>query len=163
MEEDLGSAELPESCEADEGEEDLHEVEPEIELDCDPFEMSPSGPDEDWVRMIRLIKPRKAEFPSADAQRNRMRELLKTLDKEPPEPSEELVKEAQDLLERIDSLIPNHERFVASGFSHCYPAWHELLKGAGRKSAKTVLGWVKTDSGQSSWERGTPSQPNGKL
>jgi hypothetical protein len=32
---------------------------------------------------------------------------------------------------------------MASGFSSCYPAWHELLKGSHRKSAKMVLGWIK--------------------
>jgi hypothetical protein len=32
---------------------------------------------------------------------------------------------------------------VASGFSHYYPAWHELLKDSGRKSAKAVLSWIK--------------------
>jgi hypothetical protein len=139
----LMAADLPGEYDAGEGEEGLSEAEPEIELDCDPFEPSPSGPDENWVRMIKSIKPRKPDFPSPDEQRAQIQRLLKTLDSEPPEPSEDLVAEADDLLRRIDVLIPDHEKFVASGFSHCYPAWHELLKGVGRKSARTVLGWVK--------------------
>jgi hypothetical protein len=140
---DLLTAEAAEENEIGEGEEGLPEAGPEIELEYDPFESSPSGPDENWVQMIRSIKPREPEFPSADEQRARIRELLQVLDTEPPEPTESQVAEASNLLKNLDSIIPNHEKFVASGFSHCYPAWHELLKGVGRKSARTVLGWVK--------------------
>jgi hypothetical protein len=120
------------------------EAEPEIDLDSDPFASEfMSGPDSNWEAMIKSIRPRKPEFPSADAQRASMRQLLDILDKEPEAPSAEQVKEASDWLASIKSIIPNHERFVASGFSACYPAWHELLKDSGKKSAKMVLGWIK--------------------
>jgi hypothetical protein len=33
---------------------------------------------------------------------------------------------------------------VASNFAHFFPAWHELLKNSSRKSAKSVLSWLKT-------------------
>jgi hypothetical protein len=141
--ENLEAESFPENCRTDEGKDGLPEAEPEIDLESDPFEPSPSGPDQNWVEMIKSIKPRKPNFPPADEQRAKMRDLLKRLDAEPPEPSAELVTESQDLLARIDSLIPNHEEFVASGFSHCFPAWHELLKGTKRKSAWMVLGWIK--------------------
>jgi hypothetical protein len=127
----------------DELEECHSEAEPEIDVESDHFEIGASGPDQSWVEMVRSIKPRAPNFPSPDQQRSRVRELLDVLDREPQEPNEDLVREARDLLAKLETLIPNHGEFVASGFSHCYPAWHELLKGAGRKSAKMVLGWVK--------------------
>lgn len=130
-------------CET-EGEEGLVKTEPEIDFESDPFELNSSeGPDRKWEEMIRAIKPRKAEFPSPDEQRARIRQLLNILDSEPAEPSEQQVKEAEGWLANIESLIPCHERFVASGFSACYPAWHEMLRSSHRKSAKMVLGWIK--------------------
>jgi hypothetical protein len=127
-----------------EGEEGPVGAEPEIDFEIDPFEPSPSaGPDQEWEGMIRLIKPRKPEFPSADLQRARMRELIGILDAEPSEASAKQVEEAQEWLTNIESIIPHHQRFVALGFSACYPAWHEMLKGSHRKSVKMVLGWIK--------------------
>jgi hypothetical protein len=47
----------------DEGEEGLVGTEPEIDLEFHPFASSSSaGPDLEWERMIRSIKPRKADF-----------------------------------------------------------------------------------------------------
>jgi hypothetical protein len=121
------------------------DAEPEIDLEVDPFEASSAGqgPDKNWERMIRAIRPRKPEFPSAEDQRLCIRQLLSVLDSEPEEPSLEQVKESERWLRNLNSMILNHERFVASSFSACYPAWHELLKDSGRKSAKMVLGWLK--------------------
>jgi hypothetical protein len=127
-----------------EDEEGLLKAEPEIDFETDPFVLTSSvGPDQEWEKTIRAIKPRKAEFPSADEQRAKIRQLLDVLVSEPAEPSAQQVEEAQEWLTNIDSLIHSHERLVASGFSACYPAWHELLKGSHRKSAKMVLGWIK--------------------
>lgn len=83
-----------------------------------------------------------------------MGELIGILD---AEPSEGQVEEAQEWLTNIESIIPDHQKFVASGFSACYPAWHEMLKGSHRKSAKMVLGWIKNGFrpkfvGTSDWE-----------
>jgi hypothetical protein len=89
------------------------------------------------------LKTQTTEFPSPHQQRARIRELLDILDHEPLEPSDGLVEEARELLAKIETLISNHEEFVASGFQHCFPAWHELLKGANRKSAKLVLSWLR--------------------
>jgi hypothetical protein len=140
------AADSAEECEIGEGKEGLPEAKPEIELEFDPFELSPSGPDDKWAQMIRSIKPKKPEFLSPDDQMARIRELIQTLDNEPPEPTKSQVAEASDLLGRIESLIPDHENFVASGFSHCYPAWHELLKGVGR-GQKRIQAQVCWDSG----------------
>lgn len=135
---------LPEREFLDEGEDGLVQAEPEIDMETDPFVLSSSdGPDLEWERMIQSIKPRQPDFPSAELQRARVRELLNILDHEPAEPSAQQEKEAHDWLTNIETLIPSHEKFVASGFSACYPAWHELLKGSRRKSAKMVLSWIK--------------------
>jgi hypothetical protein len=53
------------------------------------------------------------------------------------------VKQALDWIDNIQSPIPDHENFVASSFQHFYPAWEELLKGVKRKSARTVLSWIR--------------------
>jgi hypothetical protein len=135
---------MPDCEQAEECKEGLSEAEPEIDLDLVPFGQDVSaGPDLNWEAMIRRIKPRKPNFPPPDLQRAKIRQLLEILDKEPEIPSEEQIREASGWLSNIEAIIPNHEEFVASGFSLCYPAWHELLKGTNRKSARMILGWIK--------------------
>jgi hypothetical protein len=46
-------------------------------------------------------------------------------------------------LRDIESIVPDHKKFVAASLSQFYPPWHELLKGAGRKFARTILSWIK--------------------
>jgi hypothetical protein len=36
------------------------------------------------------------------------------------------------------------DMLVAANFLHFFPAWHELLKGVGWKSAKSVVSWLKS-------------------
>jgi hypothetical protein len=136
--------ELDEGCASDQDEDGHPEAKPEIELESDPFRHEIfRKPDREWEDMIRALKPREFQCPSPDEQRARIRHMLSIVDNETGEPSEERVAEARDWLENIRTLIPNHEEFAAASFSRFYPAWHELLKGTGRKSARTVLGWIK--------------------
>jgi hypothetical protein len=138
--ESLSYEDLPTDELVGDNEDCLPEPEPEIDLESHPFASAfVSGPDRDWEETIRRIKPRIPEFPPADTQRSRVRQLLDILDREPEQPSEEEVEEAKAWLTNIESIIPNHEKFVASGFSACYPAWHELLKDSNRKSARMIL------------------------
>jgi hypothetical protein len=81
--------------------------------------------------------------PSAEAQRHRIRELLRILNTESNEPNLQQVAESENWLRNLHSLIPDHEKFVAASFSLFYLAWHELLKDSGRKSAKVVLSWLR--------------------
>jgi hypothetical protein len=131
-------------CELEEIENSLTEVEPEVELENDPFQldgMDEPGPE--WEAAIKAVIPRKAETPSAGEQRTKIREILRILETERKEPTAEQVAESEGWLRNIQALIPDHEKFVASSFSHFYPAWHELLKDTGRKSAKRVVSWIK--------------------
>jgi hypothetical protein len=126
------------------GEEGPCEPEPDIDLAFEPLSAAESeAPNKEWGDMIRSIQVRKPNVPSEQEMRTRMRWLLNLLNAEKEEPNEEQVRQAASWLEDIQSWIPNHEEFVASNFSSFYPAWHELLKGANRKSAKTVLSWIK--------------------
>jgi hypothetical protein len=93
---------------------------------------------------ILRTQVRSPNVPTEEQQKERIVRTLRILDSEKPEPTPEQVSEALNWLENLDSLIPNHNEFVALNFSHFYPAWKELLKGVKRKSAKTVLSWLKS-------------------
>jgi hypothetical protein len=128
----------------DEGEEGLKQFEPEIDIEKDPFQSCQSvKPDKEWEHMIRAIKVRKSDVPSPEEQRQRIRWILGVLESESEEPSESQVQEALRWIQNMQNLIPDHEKFVAYSFQLFYPAWEELLKGVGRKSAKAVLSWIK--------------------
>jgi hypothetical protein len=66
------------------------------------------------------------------------------LDSEKPEPDPHQVEESLNWLSNLESSIPDHNEFVALSFQHFLPAWKELLKGANRKSARSILSWLKT-------------------
>jgi hypothetical protein len=93
--------------------------------------------------MICSIKTRTPELPNADDQRKRVRWILSLIDSSKGEPSAAQVRETTEWLQSIRSHIPDHNQFVASSFQLFYPAWEELFKGVKRKSAKTVLGWIR--------------------
>jgi hypothetical protein len=122
------------------GEEELKELEPEIDVRTDPFDLGVSSkPDCDWERMIKEVKVREPKPPSEKKQRERIQWILRVLKEEKSNPLEEQVKEALGWIRDIGELNPNHEQFVAADFSHYYPAWHELLKGVRQRSARAVL------------------------
>jgi hypothetical protein len=127
------------------GEEELKELEPEIDVRTDPFDLGVfSKPDADKERMIKEVKVREPKPPSEKEQRERIQWILGVLKEEKPNPSEEQVKEALGWIRDIGELNQNHEQFVAANFSHYYPVWHELLKGVRRRLARAVLSWVKS-------------------
>jgi hypothetical protein len=86
---------------------------------------------------------RKVQVPSADEQRAKIRQILGILEKESEEPTKDQVEESELILQNIHSIIPDYIQFIASSFPLHYPAWHELLKDSRRKSARTVLSWLK--------------------
>lgn len=116
----------------------------EIELDptSDPIVQTASYPDSDWERQIRTIKVREPKNPTLEEQRNKVAWILGLFDSKKPEPEPWQVEESQQWLSDLESLIPDHNQFVASNFHHFYPAWKELLKGVNRKSARSVLSCV---------------------
>jgi hypothetical protein len=127
-----------------EGEEGPDRAEPEIHLEEDPFQLAPmGGPSFVWEDAIRAVKVRKLEVPPAEVQRSRIRELLGILENESDKPNAQQVAESEAWLRNLHSIIPDHEKFVAASFDLFYPAWHELLKDSGRKSARTVLSWLR--------------------
>jgi hypothetical protein len=120
---------------------------PELELDpnLNPLEAARTrGPDRNWEEKIRNIVVRSPKIPSPESQKERIAWILGILDSEKAEPEPEQVSEALRWLDELGSLIPDHNQFVASNFGHYYPAWKEMLKGVKRRSAQTVLSWLKS-------------------
>jgi hypothetical protein len=135
---------VSESSEFEEQEEYFEEAEPELELESDPLENDPLGePGPEWEAAIRATQVRKVQVPSADEQRAKICQVINILEAEAEEPSAAQVEELEQWLWNIQTIIPDHNSFSASSFSLYYPAWHELLKDSGRKSARIVLGWIK--------------------
>lgn len=132
-------------AEVNEGDEDvIHLPEPEIDFETDPFQSdSAMKPGTDWEDRVRRIPARQPKPPSPEQQKQRIRQILSILNSEAAEPTEDQIKEAIDWIRDMQSINPNHEEFVASSFQHYYPAWEELLRGVKRKSAKSVLSWIR--------------------
>jgi hypothetical protein len=127
-----------------EDEEGLRESEPEIDIQTDPFQTQcEAGQQTGWEDEIRSIQTREPKPPGSEEQRIRIREIIALLNSETSEPTEQQVREALEWIRCMQSINPNHEKFVAANFQHYYPAWHELLKGVKRKSARSVLSWIK--------------------
>jgi hypothetical protein len=117
---------------------------PELDLASDPLKRSDESiPGPEWERRIKNLKVRTPDFTSPQEQQKRVEQILEVLDAESLEPESWQVEQAQWWLDNIESLIPNHEEFVASSFQHYYPAWKTLLKGVNQKSARTILSWLK--------------------
>jgi hypothetical protein len=132
----------PEFDERDE--EMLNLSEPEIDCEADPFQLDHFGkPWKHWKEQIRKIQVREPNPPSPEQQKQRIRQIISILNSEGAKPTEEQIGEALGWIRDMQNITPNHEKFVASNFQHCYPAWEELLKGVKRKSAKSVLSWIK--------------------
>ena len=113
-------------------------------MESDPFEQDPlSEPGPEWEAAIRAVQVRKVQVPSADEQRAKIRQILGILEQELEEPTKDQVEESERILQNIHFMIPDHTQFIASSFSLHYPAWHKLLKDSRRKSARTVLSWLK--------------------
>jgi hypothetical protein len=146
-EEALASEILPDNYDLiGEGDEEFQEAELELDLETDPLQLDVAcGPCPEWEAAIRAVQVRKVEIPSADEQRARIRRVVDMLEAETEEPSSEQIEESERWLQNIQSIIPDHNQFIAASFSHHYPAWHELLKNSGRKSARMVLGWIKNE------------------
>lgn len=121
-------------------------IQPELELDpeTDPIVPSPSYLDSEWERQIKSIQVRKPSIPPPEEQKDRILWILGLLDSEKPEPEPWQVEESLNWLSNLESIIPDHNEFVASSFQHFYPAWKELLKGVHRKSARSVLSWIRS-------------------
>jgi hypothetical protein len=112
-------------------------------MEADPVEENSRGPDAEWEAQIRSLLVRSAKVPDEETQRARMKEILRTLDTEPPELDKYRREEARDWLDNISSRVPDYNQFVASSFADHLPAWQELLGDSKRKSAKMVLGWLR--------------------
>lgn len=119
---------------------EMGDDESKIDVQQDSFQVEQTNlADEQWDNQIRAIKVRQPE-PSAEEQ---IRSILDMIEAPRGEPTAEQAKEALKQIESMQERIPDYEKFVASSFQHFYPAWEELLRGTGRKSAKKVLSWIK--------------------
>jgi hypothetical protein len=103
------------------------EPEPEIDPNLDPLQKSGELlPGPEWEKHIRSLKVRTPNFPSPEEQQQRVKQILEILDTEGTEPEPWQVEQAKRWLDELESLIPNHEKYVASSFNHCYAAWKDF-------------------------------------
>jgi hypothetical protein len=59
------------------------------------------------------------------------------------DPIRPLQSEAEAILSSLPETLRDLNQFVAGGFTSAYPAWEALLQNSKRKSANTVLGWLR--------------------
>lgn len=72
-----------------------------------------------------------------------MRNLLERIKTEESEPNETAIANLIREVQNVGLIIPDHEAFVAGSFQSFYPAWNELIGESGRKSAKSILSWLR--------------------
>jgi hypothetical protein len=115
-----------------------------LDLETDPLGTTTAeGPDAEWERRNMKLQVRTAEVPEANEQRARTREVLTSIENEPTEPSEIGKAEVAEWLKDLPNRVLDHNSFVAYSFAGQLPAWKELLENSPRKSAKSVLSWLR--------------------
>ncbi|GAQ91116.1 DNA/RNA polymerases [Klebsormidium nitens] len=116
-----------------------------IETSQDPLTGTKTEPEHvrSWVQTAIRIQTRVSSAPNPQDQRDRIKELLEVMQSKPDDPDAELETQTEELLKNLPEKIPNHEAFEAASFQTFWPAWDELLRKTGRKSARMVLGWLK--------------------
>jgi hypothetical protein len=114
-----------------------------IDMETDSIEESMGGPDAEWEAHIRSLAVRTAKVPDGATQRARMKKILQTLESEPPEPNQEGGEDAKAWVKNISDRVLDYNQFVAGSFADHLPAWEKLLGDSKRKSAKTVLSWLR--------------------
>jgi hypothetical protein len=91
----------------------------------------------------RNLQARPAEVPGAAKQRARIKGVLAALEDEPEEPDDLRIVEAVEWLNDLSNRVLDHNSFVARSFADHLPAWEELPESLPRKSAKSVLSWLR--------------------
>jgi hypothetical protein len=119
--------------------EDGQEIEPRI----DPLQKTAPVFVADWERTVRLITPQPPLTVDSDQLRQTVTDLLARIKDVDLRSSPESRAEAESLLASLPSLLRDPENFVAGTFTACHAAWAALLEKAKRKSARTVLGWLR--------------------
>jgi hypothetical protein len=119
---------------------DLNEL---MNLDEDPLTDPGAGPSPEWLEALSRIRPRELVAPDPQRQAEAVKETLSEIEREPAEPSPEMVKETEEAIRNLSLHIPDASRFVAGSFQAYLPAWQELLANSKRASSKKVLSWLK--------------------
>lgn len=126
----------------------LHEplvnIEEQIDISCDPLApTSKTRPTAEWEEEMKMIRPRELETPSELEQVERIRTLLNRIESETGEPDERELSALIQEVENLSGVIPNHETFVAGSFQRYYHSWKQLIGNSNRKSAKSILSWIR--------------------
>lgn len=97
----------------------------------------------EWEAAVRFIQPREPVVEDAALQRQKVFDLLERIRNVDLRSDPSSQAEAESILTALPDTLQNPEQFVAGSFTACYPAWAALLEKSKRKSAKTVLGWLR--------------------
>jgi hypothetical protein len=92
---------------------------------------------------VREIQPRCPALVDPLEQRQKVSDLLEKIRNVSIGSDPASRDEAEDILSSLPDTLRNPDHFVAGGFTSSYPAWEALLQNSKRKSAKTVLGWLR--------------------
>lgn len=115
----------------------------EIDLRIDPLQETAPVSVADWERTVRLITPRPPLTVDSEQLRQTVTDLLARIKDVDLRSIPESQAEAESLLASLPSLLRDPEHFVAGTFTACHAAWAALLEKSKRKSARTVLGWLR--------------------
>jgi hypothetical protein len=115
----------------------------EIDLEVDPLQNETPMLVADWEAAVRLIKPREPVVEDSAVQRQKVIELLERIKNVDIRSDPSSQAEAEAILSSLPDILRNVDHFVVGSFTSCYAAWATLFKKSERRSAKTVLGWLK--------------------
>jgi hypothetical protein len=124
---------------SDSDSEDDLEIDPRV----DPLQEKAPISVAEWERTVRLIVPRPPLEVDPEQLRQSVTNLLARIRDVNLRSSPESQAEAESILASLPSLLRDPEHFVAGTFTACHAAWAALLEKSKRKSARTVLGWLR--------------------
>lgn len=115
----------------------------EIDPESDPLQSAGSLSEAEWEESVRKILPRKPIVEDPQLQRQKVTDLLERIRNVSVQSDPASLSEAESLLLSLPNLLRDPDQFVAGAFTSCHAAWTTLLENSKRKSAKTVLAWLK--------------------
>lgn len=115
----------------------------EIDPRIDPLQKVESFSVAEWDKSVCLIQPRPPLSVDSVQLRQTVTDLLARIRDVNLRSDPSSQAEAESILAALPSLLRDPKNFVAGSFTACHAAWAALLEKSKRKSARTVLGWLK--------------------
>lgn len=142
---DLGKHVLVFTCARPPELDEEQSTEEDFEIDPveDPLQASAPQSIAEWEESVRNIRPCEPIVEDPALQRQKVFDLLERIRNVDLRSDLASQSEAEAILTSLPDTLRNPEQFVAGSFLSCYPAWAALLEKSKRRSAKTVLGWLR--------------------